>query len=106
MSYRFPYRARVMARLTVAGVTHEPVELFRARRTIQRSDFLFWTSGLTASNGWECWIEHLTPEKWLLGGRRNTCHAAASHRDVIKLSAEEAQRLESAGVAPEYKAAP
>lgn len=106
MSFRFPYRARIMGQLTVAGVIHNPVELFRAKRTIQRSDFLFWTAGLTSLNGWKCWIEHLTPEKWLLGGRRNICAPSGSHRDVIKLSPEETQRLEADGLKPEYKATP
>ncbi len=68
-SFKMPYRGRIMGRLTVAGVVHAPVELFRS---VALPVSLAEWSGVTRDLGpeWEVWREHQTPETWVLGETR------------------------------------
>jgi hypothetical protein len=90
-----------MAQLTVAGVTHPPVELFRTQHSLSEDEWAFYTREL--SEGWEAWAETHTRPAWLLGGHRpiHTTHVLGRAR--IMLTDKENRELQEQGVAIGFK---
>lgn len=81
------YSFRIMAALP----GHEPVELFRSRRTYSQQDWNFWTRGMDWA--WECWVENRLPDKWTLTRRVRIKHHKGSDKHAIHLSYEQKKNI-------------
>lgn len=100
MSFRWPYASRIVARLTVAGVTHPPVELFRSQRALTEWDWIFWSRDLGPD--WEVWRETHTPEFLVCGGRPIPASFTTRGRDAGgRLKPEEKRAVEALRDKPE-----
>lgn len=104
MSFRFPYQARIMAQLTVNGVTHDPVELHRTQRSLSEQEWKFWTAGFDEK--WDVWVETQTRASWLLGGGRSIQVTHGKGRERLILNSKENQALEESGLVVSFKLTP
>ncbi len=102
-AFRFPYNARIVGQLTVAGIRHEPIEIYRTSKVLTPTEYRAITAGFGPE--WDLGAEFLIRGHWTLGGRHLPLRTGPE-RDTLSLSWKDRDRLENAGHAPEYKAAP
>lgn len=103
-TFHFPYRARIIGQLTVAGITHAPTEIYRTHKVLSEMERKFQIRDFGPE--WDTWVEHTTRENWVLGSHRPIPARTGYTGPVpVGLLPEEHDQLEAAGIEPVYKAA-
>lgn len=82
-----PYNFRICGALP----DHEPVELFRSRRTYAPSYFNAVTRDFSPE--WSCWVETRMPDYRTLGGRIKPPRYMGSDKIKLHLDPEDKRRI-------------